>query len=118
MDGGGIELQLGLQELDWDIKCLPSSSIRCLYSRTTVTSVHIPEEDAYYRARNMCVSHVLKSRVPGLTHKGCVLQRISFGVLSDVTVVLGMRQSIEENCTLLHVHILNNQLAIMRWRRK
>ena len=25
--------------------------------------------------------------MPGLTHKGCVLQRISFGVLSDITVV-------------------------------
>ena len=29
-----------------------------------------------------------------MTHKGCVLQRVSLDALSDVTVVLGMRQSI------------------------
>ena len=31
-------------------------------------------------------------KTQGLTYKGCVLQRISFGALSDVTVILGMRQ--------------------------
>ena len=29
-----------------------------------------------------------------MTHKGCVLQRVSLDALSDVTVVLGMRQII------------------------
>ena len=29
-----------------------------------------------------------------MTHKGCVLQRVSLGALSDVMVILGMRQSI------------------------
>ena len=30
-----------------------------------------------------------------MTHKGCVLQRVSLDALSDVTVVLWMRQSID-----------------------
>ena len=59
-----------------------------------MTSAHISEEDACYRARNLCVfSHVQKG-TPELRHKGCVLQRLSLGALSDITVVLGMRQSI------------------------
>ena len=34
-----------------------------LYSRTNVTSAHIPEEDSYYCARNVCVfSRVKKFR--------------------------------------------------------
>ena len=44
-------------------------------------------------ALHVCYSHVQK-RIPGFTHKWCVLQRISIGASSDVTVVLGMRQSI------------------------
>ena len=28
-------------------------------------------------------------------HKGCILPRVSLGALSDVTVVFGMRQSID-----------------------
>ena len=68
--------------------------ILCLTSRTTVTSARIPEEDNCHRARNLCVfSHVLKGTL-GLTHKGWVLQRVFLGTLSDVTIVLGMRQSI------------------------
>ena len=68
--------------------------IVCLNSRTTVTSVRILEEDVFHRARNLCVfSHVQKG-TPGLTHKDCVLQRVSLCALSDVTVVLRMRQSI------------------------
>ena len=60
-----------------------------------MTSARIPEEDACYRALNLCVfSHVQKG-TPGLAHKGCVLQRVSLGALSDVTVVIGMRQSID-----------------------
>ena len=71
-----------------------NSSILCLTLRTAVTSVRIPEEDACHRARNLCVfSHVQKG-TPRLTHKRCVLQRVSLGTLSDVAVVLGMRQSI------------------------
>ena len=50
---------------------------RCLLSRASV------------------FSHVQK-RILGLTHKGCVLQRRSFGAFSDVTVVLWMRQSIAQ----------------------
>ena len=58
-----------------------------------MTSARISEEDACQRERNLCVfSHVQKGTL-GLTHKGCVLQRVSLGELSDVTVVLGMRQS-------------------------
>ena len=30
-----------------------------------------------------------------MTHKECVLQRVSLGAFSDVTVFLGMRQTIE-----------------------
>ena len=57
-------------------------------------SARIPDEDACHRARNLCViSHVQKGTL-GLTDKGCVLQRVSLGALSDVTVVLGMKQSI------------------------
>ena len=33
-----------------------------------------------------------KKGTPGLMQKGCVLQRVSLGALSYVTVVLGMRQ--------------------------
>ena len=59
-----------------------------------MTSARIPEEDACHRVRNLCVfSHVQKG-TPGLTHKGCVLQRVSLGAFSEVTVVLGMRQCI------------------------
>ena len=39
-------------------------------------------------------SHMIKKGTPGLMHKGCVLQRVSLDALSDVTVVIGMRQSI------------------------
>ena len=70
-------------------------SILCLTSRTTVTSARIPDEDACHRARNLCVFSRVQKGTPGLTHKGCVLQRFSLGALSDVTVVLGMRQSID-----------------------
>ena len=68
--------------------------ILCLAWRTTVTSACITQEDACYRARHFCVSSRVKKGTPGLTHKGCVQQRVYFGVLSGVTVVLGVRQSI------------------------
>ena len=69
-------------------------SILCLTSRTIVTSARIPEEDACYRARNLCIFSRVQKGTPGLMHKGCVLQRVSLGAFSDVTVVFGMRQSI------------------------
>ena len=46
------------------------------------------------RARNLCVFSCVQKGTLGLTHKGCVLQRVSLGALSDVTVILGMRHSI------------------------
>ena len=68
--------------------------ILCLILRTTVTSARNPEEDACHRARNLCVfSHVQKGALR-LMHKGCALQCVFLDVISDVTVVLGMRQSI------------------------
>ena len=69
--------------------------ILCLISRTTVTSARNPEEDACHRALNLCVFSRVQKGTPGLTHKGCVLQRVSLGALSDVMVVLGMRQSLD-----------------------
>ena len=69
--------------------------ILCLTWRTTVTSARIPDEGKRYHAHNLCVfSHVQKG-TPGLTHNRCTLQRVSLGTLSDVTVILGMRQSID-----------------------
>ena len=50
----------------------------------TVTSACIPEEAAYF---HVCIL--------GLTHKGCAFKHRSFAALSDVTVVLGMGQSID-----------------------
>ena len=74
-----------------------------------MTSARIPEEDACHRARNLCVFSRVQKGTPGLTHKGCVLQRVSFGALSDVTVVLGMRQSIVNKDVYephtYHIHI-------------
>ena len=46
-------------------------------------------------AQLVCVFSRVQKGTPGLTHKGCVLHRVSLGALSDVTVVLGMRQSID-----------------------
>ena len=65
---------------------------------TTVTSARIRDKDACHRARNLCVVSRVQKGTPGLTHKGYVLQRVSLGELSDVKVVLGMRQSIALAC--------------------
>ena len=62
--------------------------ILCLTPRTTVTSARIPDKDACHRARNLNVFSRVQKGTPGLTHKGCVLQRVSLGALSDVTGVL------------------------------
>ena len=87
----------------------------------------------------MCVSHTLNQSIPGLKHEGCVLQRVSFGTLSDVTVVLGMRHSIDidelaniiayytADCNVLsfyntctrtfaHVQIINCLVAILSYQ--
>ena len=46
-----------------------------------------------------CVFSRVQKGTLGLTHEGCVLQRVSLGALSDVTVVFGMRQSIGVSLT-------------------
>ena len=61
-----------------------------------MTSARIPEEDACHRARNLCVFSRVQKVTPRLTHKGCILQRVLLDAISDVTVVLGMRQSIDD----------------------
>ena len=53
-------------------------------------------------AQLVCVSHAFKKE---LDHKGCILQRVFLDAISDVTVVLGMRQSI--------VHVLLKILIIL-----
>ena len=45
----------------------------------TVTSARIPEEDACYRMRNLCVFSRVQKGTPGLMHKRCVLQCVSLG---------------------------------------
>ena len=87
--------------LFWSFRTVPTPAglrpILCLTSRTTVASGRIPGEDACYRARNLCVISRVQKGTPRFTHKGCVLQRVSLGALSDVTVILWMRQSINNN---------------------
>ena len=84
--------------------------ILCLTSRTTVTSSRIPDEDACYGTRNLRVFWSVQKGTPGFTHKGCVLQRVSLGALSDVTVVLGMRQSIV--CKVVITKVIQMMRAI------
>ena len=73
------------------------TTILCLTSRTTMMSARIPDEYSCHGARNLCVfSHIQKGTL-GFTHRVCVLQRVSLGALSDVTVVLGMKQSIDDD---------------------
>ena len=68
-----------------------------------MTSAQIPEEDTCHRARNLCVFSRIQKGTPRLTDKGCVLQRVFLDAISDLTVVLGMRQSIDElTCTDLN----------------
>ena len=55
----------------------------------------IPEDD---RARNMHVLLCVQKIILRLTHTGGNLQCISFGVLSDVRVVLGMRKVLNSEC--------------------
>ena len=76
-----------------------------------MTSARITEEDACYRARNLCVFSRIQKGTLGLTHKECILQRVSFGALSDVTVVLGMRQSIAQLCQI------NTQQVALGYRK-
>ena len=59
--GIGLGVKGVMREPDLD-----KVAILCLTSRTTVTSAHIPVEDACYRACNLCVfSHVQKG-TPGI----------------------------------------------------
>ena len=60
----------------------------------TVTSQVYSEEDARHRAATCVISHAFKREHRDRCLKGCVLQRVSLDELSDITVVLGMRQSI------------------------
>ena len=73
------------------------STILCLTSRTTVTSACIQEEYACYRASNLCVFSRVQKGTKGL-------QRVYLGALSDITVVLVMRQSIVVNSPHCSVH--------------
>ena len=73
---------------------LATLCILCLTSRTTVTSARIPEENACHRACNLVFFSRVQKGTPRLTHKWCVLQRVFLDATSDVTVILGMRQSI------------------------
>ena len=57
-------------------------------------------------ARAMCVISRVQNGTPELTHKGCVLQRVSLGALGDM-VVLGMRQSIGTSSVLIVHNILH-----------
>ena len=66
-----------------------------------MTSARIPEEDAYYHAMYIMCFLTRSKENPGIDARMMrlsLLQRpyicISFGLVSDVTVVLGMRQSI------------------------
>ena len=72
----------------------------------TLSHLENDRDAACHRSRNLCVfSHVQKG-TPRLTHKGCVLQRVFLDtIISDVTVVFGMRQSIggKTKWRLLHV---------------
>ena len=80
-----------------------------------MTSVRILKEDVFHRACNLCVfSHVQKG-TPGLTHTDCVLQRVSLGALSDVTVVLGMKQSICYN--YLECIVIATEFDIFIWQK-
>ena len=73
--------------------------------------MQISEEDAYYRAQLVYLLTRSK-RSPGLTHKGCVLQRVSLGALNNLKVVRGMRQSIGKfNQTSLCLHLADTPVA-------
>ena len=53
------------------VKLLRTRDIKC-----SVYFVSLREEDAYNHTCNMCVFSRIQNRILGLTHKGCVLQRI------------------------------------------
>ena len=86
-----------------------SMAILCLTLRTTVTSARIPEEDVCHRARNLYVFSRVQKGTPRLTHTRCVLQRVFLVALSDVTTVLGMRQSIVQWGTSLNRMTIQNE---------
>ena len=77
------------------VQIVPCTGHWSIHTPITVQR-RIPDKDAFHRARNLCVFSRVQKGTPGLTHEGCVLQRVSLDAVSDVTVVLGMRQSIVE----------------------
>ena len=77
-----------------------------------MTSACIPDEDACHRVRNLCVFLRVQKGTPGMTHKGCVLQRVSLDAISDVTVVLGMRQSIGNLVAKLKLYHLPSESCV------
>ena len=64
------------------------------------------EEDACHRARNLCVFSRVQKGTQRLTHKRCVLQHVFLDAISDVTVVLGVRQSIVLSILNIHNHAI------------
>ena len=64
-----------------------------------------------HRGRNLCVFSRVQKGTPGLTYKGCVLQR----VFSDVTIVLGMRQSIGFCMLIYYLASPMISLYLLRW---
>ena len=70
-----------------------------------MTSARILGEDDCHPLRATCVFSRIQKGTPELTHKGCVLQRVSLGARSDITVVLGMRQSVVVNGISTYMHI-------------
>ena len=88
---------------------VPNKNILCLTSRTTVTSARILEEDVLlFLIHATCVfSHTFKKE--DRNKKGYALQDASVDTLSDVTVVLGMRQSIAKTDAMINTLNLNRE---------
>ena len=86
---------MGYEAITGNLVPEPCICILCLTSRATMTSACIQEEDAYYCTHNnMSVFTCIQNGILGLMHKGCALQRLPFGALSDIMVGLEMRQNL------------------------
>ena len=76
------------------------TQIQCTPHKSNYTLSHLENDcdvSAYSGGRRLLSRAQLVcflTRSKRLMHKGCVLQRVFLDTLSDVTVVLGMRQSI------------------------
>ena len=97
-----------------------------IYTLSLLENDH--DVSAYSRGRcllshaNMVVFSHIHKRIPELKHNnGYILQRISFGALSNVTVVLQMRQSIRDNTVLFCFYFWrfreeeSNQIENWKW---